>query len=295
MKPATRNLLIAIIAIAAVALAAATLESTVVPERGGPSGPGFIGEQGDGGLFPSAQSRPPPGFSLNIPFLFEIFVIAAAIAVAISILGMFVYWRETLQLLAAAIALFAIIYVLFELLGTGALPQESPTGEVGNGSFLGGGGGGDVETSQPSPPSVILLAILSLAFLATAIAIVRARGTPVPDTAEDEHAAGADPAAVGRAAGRAAERLEGEADVDNEVYRAWREMTELLDVENPETSTPGEFATAAVEAGLGQSDVAELTRLFEDVRYGPAPPSEPLERRASTVFRRIQDRYAEET
>jgi hypothetical protein len=71
-------------------------------------------------------------------------------------------------------------------------------------------------------------------------------------------------------------------------------MTELLDVDEPSSTTPGEFATAAVAAGLGRSDVDELTRLFEDVRYGSTEPSEDLEARALAVFRRIESRYADQ-
>lgn len=294
MKPSTRNLLIGAIAIVAVALAAATLESTVVPEPGGSSGPGFIGAEGEGGLLPIPKSRPPPGFAFDIPFLVEIFMIAAVIAIVISIIGMFFYWRETLQMLGALAALFALIYLLFELLGSGTLPEPTAAG-VGNGSFLGGGGGGaEVETSQPSPPSVVLLLILGLAIVGVAVGLFRARGTGASDTEEDAEEPTPEPAAVGRAAGRAADRLEQETQVDNEIYRAWREMTALLDIDEPESTTPGEFASAAVDAGLGQDDVEELTRLFEDVRYGRTEPSSELEGRAITVFRRIENRYTED-
>lgn len=81
-----------------------------------------------------------------------------------------------------------------------------------------------------------------------------------------------DLAGVADAAGAAADRLDGAATVDNEVYRAWREMTEHLQVDRPAASTPREFEAAAIEAGLAPDDVSDLTRVFEAVRYGGADP-----------------------
>lgn len=100
--------------------------------------------------------------------------------------------------------------------------------------------------------------------------------------------------AVGDAAGRAADRLLADADaaVTNEVYRAWREMTHPLDVANPASSTPREFADAAVDAGLDADDVETLTTLFEQVRYGEEPLSETDRDRVVEVLRRIEATYA---
>lgn len=83
-------------------------------------------------------------------------------------------------------------------------------------------------------------------------------------------------------------------------------MTSLLAVPDPDTATPGEFADAAVAAGLDEADVTELTRLFEDVRYGERDAAaEPIgdsgaadsdgtatrEERAVSVFRAIEAAY----
>jgi len=95
------------------------------------------------------------------------------------------------------------------------------------------------------------------------------------------------------AAGRAADRIERAAAVDNEIYRAWVEMTEYLDVEHPESSTPREFEAAAVDAGIDADVVAELTGLFERVRYGDEPPTEATEARAVDALRSMEDAYTD--
>ena len=97
------------------------------------------------------------------------------------------------------------------------------------------------------------------------------------------------------AAGRAADRIEEQnVDVDNAVYRAWVEMTDLLEVDNPDTYAAGEFAAVAIDLGMDESDVQELTRLFNEVRYGDRDAS-AREDRALSVLRNIESQYGTET
>ena len=94
------------------------------------------------------------------------------------------------------------------------------------------------------------------------------------------------------AAGRAADRIEEHAvDVDNAVYRAWVEMTDLIEVDNPDVYSPGEFAETAVDLGMDESDVSELTNLFNEVRYGDRDAS-TREDRAVSVLRNIESAYS---
>lgn len=98
---------------------------------------------------------------------------------------------------------------------------------------------------------------------------------------------------IGDVAGEIADRFERREHTENLVFTAWREMTALVDVSNPETSTPGEFAEAAIATGLAPDDVEALTRLFEDVRYGDRmTPAD--EERAISVLRRIEASYSVE-
>nr|WP_282594522.1 DUF4129 domain-containing protein [Halomarina salina] len=70
-------------------------------------------------------------------------------------------------------------------------------------------------------------------------------------------------------------------------------MTDPLDLSR-ETSTPGEFAAAAVDAGMSRDDVGELTRLFERTRYGGVAVDEGREQRATTALRRIERTYGDD-
>jgi hypothetical protein len=295
MRETTRSAVLAGLAVLAVALAAATLDSTVVTERPGPEGPDGVGGEGSGGGIPLPRSEATPGEALQIPFLAELLTILTALVVLVTVAYAFVHWRRALGVVLAGVVLFGLASLLFRFLSSPPPPLAPPMTGPGNGSALGGGGGGGgSDAIRTTAPSVALLFVLGLAVLGTVVALVGGRGDGSGEISTGTDEGGAEAAAVGRAAGRAADRLEETADAGNEVYRTWREMTELLDVDDPGTSTPGEFAAAAVEAGLGREDVDELTRLFEDVRYGETRPSEEHERRAIAVFRRIEDRYAGE-
>jgi len=109
------------------------------------------------------------------------------------------------------------------------------------------------------------------------------------DDEEDENG-DATLGAVGAAAGTAADRIEADAGFTNEVYRSYHEMTRLLELD-PETTAPDEFADHAVAAGMAPDHVEELTRLFEEVRYGERAPGS-REERAVAALRRIEAAYA---
>lgn len=109
----------------------------------------------------------------------------------------------------------------------------------------------------------------------------------------DEEDTDPDTAAFARAAGRAADRItEENASVDNAVYRAWLEMTGILELENPETIAPRDFAREAIDIGMAEDDVNELTELFNEVRYG-GKDATPREDRALEILRNIESTYPE--
>ncbi|WP_436927043.1 DUF4129 domain-containing protein [Halosimplex amylolyticum] len=165
------------------------------------------------------------------------------------------------------------------------------------------GSGGDGGLTEPLihavdvPPEAVLGAF-GVVLVGTAAILLRASGGESVTDVSQEPLASDDGEPVGPrdlavAAGRAADRLEGhDADVDNEVYRAWWEMTSLLDVANPDCATPGEFADAAVDVGMSEADVAELTRLFEEVRYGERDAAR-REEHAVSVFRAVEESYGD--
>ena len=290
---------IAALAIVAVAVVAATIESTLVPEGGGSAGSSGGDTPSDNGIL-SSRNATAPSESLQIPFLTEITIVLGVLAVLALVGYLYAYRRTALKILVPFVVGIGVLYVLFSGAGVpSGSPMESPP-RLGNGSPLesggdggGNGGGRSAPVEQPSLPSLLLLLVLAAALFGTVLAYLRT-ASDGDDRAQTDESEGVDAAAMGEAAGRAADRLEQDETADNEVYRAWQEMTALLDIPNPETSTPGDFETAAVEAGMGQDDVRELTRLFEDVRYGDADPSPVRERRAIDVFRRIETRYTED-
>ena len=73
----------------------------------------------------------------------------------------------------------------------------------------------------------------------------------------------------------------------NEVDRLWLTMVRRLDVDDPETTTPTEFAREAVRAGMDPDGVRTLTGVFEEVRYGDTGVTEDRERRARDAFRKL--------
>lgn len=191
---------------------------------------------------------------------------------------------------AVLLLLVALGYVLDPAPGSNATatPTPEPVGGPDRSTPVGADSGG----TAGGPLSVTeTVALLALVVLGGALVVARVTGGSAGDGDSAATAAGDDAAAVGAAAGRAADELD-ETSLSNAVYRAWHEMTDALDVDDPETTTPAEFADAAVEAGLDRDDVDALTDLFREVRYGDAPVTAEREDRARETLRRIESAYA---
>ena len=176
---------------------------------------------------------------------------------------------------------------------TGGEFNATPDGGSGDGLFGGGGGGTDGDVPTTAVPSLALLSVLLLAIGGAFAALFYSDGGGEPSEQEsDERPADEERRSeIGRAAGRAADRIEDSEEFENEVYRAWREMTDALPVDRPASSTPGEFAAAARDVGVDNDDVAELTELFEAVRYGGREATGDREERAVAALRRIEAAY----
>ncbi|MFA1610314.1 DUF4129 domain-containing protein [Halobellus rubicundus] len=311
-----RRLAVALLAVAALAATAATIDTTVTGGTGGSLG-GASGGAPSGAPaplidVPSGESAAVLG-SVCVPFLARPPVVALLFALLAA--GHYAVYRRSESLptvVATAVGVGFPLALLWAVLVSCRLPTlsidvgfEFGLGAdgpgivpfpVGSGGFgLGGEGSGSVAT----PSALFGLAL----FVALALAVVlllastgdELAGDDADDSADgDSEATPPDVRRVGEAAGDAADRLEAEADVGNEVYRAWVEMTNHLDVDRPESCTPGEFAAAAVDAGMDRDDVAELTRLFEEVRYGDEDVTDLRAERAVSALRRIESAYAGE-
>lgn len=304
-----RPVALALLAVVAIGLAAATLNSAVVTDSSGGFGVGSPssdagvenGSQpsfnfGNNSSSGSGQLIQPPCYPVLDTWW------AITLIVAAFLLGGYVAYRRLGGLGFVAYAGPVGLPILFAhallTLCTEPAPDASLSlFEEGNVSLApegGSGAPGSASGTSVTDPSVLLLVGLGVALVAAvALLFVSSSGTdPESEEATAEPDPDPDVEAVGRAAGEAADRIESATDVDNEVYRAWREMTTHLDVSNPESSTPAEFAGAAVDAGMSRDDVAELTSLFEAVRYGGESPTEERERRAVEALRRIEREYA---
>ncbi|WP_233138629.1 DUF4129 domain-containing protein [Halorubrum salipaludis] len=304
---------LALLAVVALGVAAATLDSAVSLDGGG-----FGGAQGDA---PSAGDGPgDPGLSpspggettlATQPLCYESLreppavLLLSGLVVGIAAIA----YRDTrspLAALAAAAAVGVPIWLLWTALTTCGATQTGSEFEFGiagpddgivpEGAAGGAGaGGGEGAASAPE----LLFALVVVAALVASVGVLLLAGgdddaTPGASAAaeEDPEEPTPDLAAVGRTAGEAADRIES-SDADNEVYRAWRDMTAVLDVDRPASSTPAEFAAAAVDAGVDEEPVAALTDVFERVRYGGADATDDRERRAVEALRRIEARHGD--
>lgn len=310
-----RPLFIALLAILAIGVAAATLNSAVVSEGAGSGVFGGAGDASDQGLGQNDGQGGNPfsiGFGeglTGIPFLtlpcFPILNDPRVIALAaiLSIVALYALYRQlgTLAPIGFFFAFFPIVVLVHSILtacGGQDFSGSSETGAAGNSTFSIGlseaVGGGSGSGALP-PVSTALLVILGIALVVAIGLLFRSSGDdvePEPEPVEPETDAES-MVAIGEAAGRAADRIEADAEADNEVYRAWREMTGYLDLSNPESTTPTEFAEAAIGIGMDPDDVNELTALFEEVRYGTADATADREEQAVAALRRIESAYAE--
>lgn len=284
---------VVVLCVVALALTASTLSATSSNQRGAGEGES-VGVSDDplGQQTPANRSAPDaPG----LPADWVALLVAAAVALAVPAALLMGYDRALG--IAVAIVAFVGLFGLLLLL-SGTLDGTSVDGALPNvtGDPLGGGGDrGSVDESAADNardlPSLVTFGVVGFALLAAlgliyyASASVDASVDPSPPPEPDAP----DREAVGTAAARAADRIDDhEGDAENAVYGAWAEMTTALDAPDPATSTPGEFADTAAAAGMDEGRVAELTDLFERVRYGSEPVTADHERQAVETLRAIQ-------
>jgi len=319
MRKALVPIVVALLSILALGLVAATLPSMSGADGEGLSPPGESDSQSDG----AGGSNPEVGESVDQrqPLLQEdnsecvggfdstdVTWMILILSVSLSFL-VFLRTRSFLPMVVAFTILFLSLtflsVIVFGMLGCDWVPPGAPLGggEGGGGGVPAGDGNvsegqGDVEEEPASLPTRLkLLGVLSILVVLSAVLglyIYRRRkddsAPPEPGRVPDELQG-----EIGAAAGDAADELEEDAELENAVYEAWAEMASTLSVDDPETSTPAEFARAARAAGIRQADVDELTALFEEVRYGTAEVTPRREQRAIDALRRIERHYADES
>jgi hypothetical protein len=300
-----RVVAVGVVCVLAVAAAAATLAAPQPTEEA--AGGGSLqddataddeGEDGNSAADPIASpGRLDIEIGACVPWLYSPpFWLAVA---GVTITGwLYARYRQDALAATAYVAVLALpatfVWLLLSKCGT---EEEPPDGIVPS-DVVAPPEGGDAtfgllgEAGRFASPTwmVVILAVVGLG----AIALVLAADDEDADEPDEPTPEAVDPPAdhdvveLGAVAGRAADRIEGDARIDNEIYRAWVAMTEHLDVAHPESSTPGEFQRAAVNAGVNPDTAEELTALFERVRYGDEPPTDETEARAVDALRTME-------
>jgi len=311
---------LALLCVAVIAFAAATLDSTTNPNPDIGAGQTGMDDERGGERTPtddpsgdSEDGRDSPlNVDMNEGSLFEVCEswLAQPLVQAVLIFGLVGVFAVGRWFDDAATGLAAVFVVGYPGLFLYLLLTSCTSNDFG---FLNladegrptqeGGGlmGGESAVAPPSLSTQLLLLVAVVTLVAVAALVLTGNHDQTehePDGDEEDEPEPepvTDVRAVGAAAGRAADRIEDTDEFENEVYRAWAAMTDHLAVDRPESSTPAEFATAATAAGMDAADVTRLTDLFEDVRYGGAEPTTEREETAVETLRRIEATYADDT
>jgi len=235
-----------------------------------------------------------------VPFLLTPWFYALA-GLGFVALFLFVRWR-----MSTAVGVIAVIGVLpWVVIGHSWFTVcEAPDPEGGGFGFEyiandTGAAGRVIEAAgenSPLPPELIggLLILAVVVLPLVAFFGLRSRRSEDETDLEGDVAPERSLSGVAQVAGQAADRIEGSVgDVDNEVFRAWKRMTEYVDVPEPKSSTPADFARAARDAGMAEEDVALLTDLFRAIRYGGEAPTRDREEQAVEALRKIEAAYGD--
>lgn len=288
-----RGVVIGALAVAAVALAAGSVSPSTAPAGGG--GATFGAGAGSGGV--------------ALGGVLWLAVLAALVAGGGWLLvarlrsdgggGRRLRRRFLALVLAVGVVVAGVLLVAVRVFEDG----EGPGGPDGVGGPLVQGSPESLTSTGGPGPGVILAVLVVLALLVggwLAVRRLRAGGdadreadaasaASDEDDPDDPGTDGVDGTTLGAAAGRAAAHLDDAGSPpENDVVRAWRELAAVLPVARPETSTPREFASAATAAGVDPDAVAELTALFEAVRYGDRDPTGERAERAVAALERIE-------
>ena len=283
---------LAVLAVLALAVGAAGLDEVRLSSAGGGADadqPVEVGDTTGGGDEEDGGSG-----SVSPWYLLVVYVVGALATLGLA-------WRRDVQTVWLAMAAMVLLFVALALVAsTGGSPFVEPSNgsqvtEPPNGTQLGSGSGGEANTAPPATalPTGALLLVGVVLGVGAVLGFSRA-ATPGGDDEdgadESEQADVGNPAAadIAAAAGRAADSLAGADDLDNPVYRAWRDMTTVLADEPDPTLTPAAFRDRALAAGLPPEPVDTLTEVFRDVRYGNQEVTADREAAALEALREVE-------
>jgi len=136
--------------------------------------------------------------------------------------------------------------------------------------------------AQPTPWLVALVSLALAALLIAGIWYFWRRSRPVANP-------------ITTLAQAAIESIQAGGDVQGVVLRCYLDMSQVLSqqrgLERDRAMTPREFAQHLAASGVRDEHIQQLTRLFEDARYGAQPPSARDERAAVECLTAIVQAY----
>ena len=296
------TVLFTLVLVGSVGAVSATIDSVTLIESGadgtepdvfepGPDTGGEVDASAGGESAGTVSNR------IDLQFCIGFLRTVPAVGLILSTLGLAMYGVKRQYNGSTAALVFAgvVPVVLFAYFAFTNCPGKGSGGD----SVLSGsdvlGSTGTVGTAPSVPPTILGVGAAGVVLLAVGALYAMTGSDESFDAVEsdEEETFGVDPETIAQSAGRAADRIEeSDVPVDNAVYRAWREMTALLETENPESAPPAAFAERAVESGLDEAKVRELTDLFRDVRYGNKSATD-REDRAVEVLRDIEQSHRE--
>jgi hypothetical protein len=299
-RSATAMILLMVVVLASTGLVAATINSVERGDMDGSSGSRDASGMGSGadrvnisvsGDPANATSPSTIDAVVCLEFLQHPFAI---IGTLVGIVGLIFGTYRRYNVATAGLfstALLPMVMFAYFMLTNCPSPDSQSGGGILQGSEVLSNNGPTV-SAPPLPPSLIAVVFGGVVVVA-AVALFSSFGDEAEYGVIEDEPEEPETADFARAAGRAADRIE-ETDVavDNAVYRAWLEMTGLLNIEDPDTTAPRDFVHAATDVGLEEADVSELATLFNEVRYGGKSP-ENREERALNVLRNIERTYEE--
>lgn len=146
-----------------------------------------------------------------------------------------------------------------------------------------------------TPPALVvdppqwLVSLITLVFISLALGLVwlfwrrRDRRTTTPAEL------------IAREAHRAVQAIRAGTDLKDTVLNCYRHMTEILQAERgivrQKAMTPREFEQHLAEIGLSDDHIGQLTRLFEQARYGGSRPTGQDEQAAVVCLNAIAQHY----
>ena len=260
-----------IIILAMVVLAALFFTATALP--------GISLAPGNSDVFSFGQPKVTGGAAVNLAgsgnmILRIIYIIAIVLLPVIVILLIFSKTARK-QFLRSLIAIIPLLLLLFFFRQISQQPNNNantilpkPGGAPQNLATTGkqlAVTSGNIPAWLVSATTIGVALIITIIVVGVAWYVVRHRQKS-PDAADR----------IAKEAQNALDALKSGADLKNVVIRCYYQMNEILNqergIQREEAMTPREFETRLEKSGMPGSAVRELTRLFEEVRYGTRVP-----------------------